>query len=156
MVTTVSANSEQSRAGMMLIVAETGAPSCASIHSGMVYMHSGGVSLQRGHKLWATRLHFIAASTLRLLSSVSPFANSPHPSRTFPPCAFNRVPMKFLKTLFRKTPRDSADQASNGAVTGTLPPIDLARTTRPVKSAGSGEKKPRAAKLTLYMLLSDM
>ncbi|KAJ8502541.1 hypothetical protein ON010_g19187 [Phytophthora cinnamomi] len=59
--------------------------------------------------------------------------------------------MKFLKTLFRKTPRDSADQASNGAVTGTLPPIDLARTTRPVKSAGSGEKKPRAAKLTLLI-----
>ncbi|KAE9312074.1 hypothetical protein PF008_g20045 [Phytophthora fragariae] len=64
--------------------------------------------------------------------------------------------MKFLKSLFRKTPRDGSDNASDVAMTGTLPPIDLSRTTRPVRSEGNGEKKPRVGKITLYMLLSDM
>lgn len=67
--------------------------------------------------------------------------------------------MKFLKSLFRKTPRDGADQATRRErveATGALPPIDLTRTTRPIKSEGDGEKKPRVSKLTLVMLLSDM
>ncbi|EGZ19271.1 hypothetical protein PHYSODRAFT_285258 [Phytophthora sojae] len=67
--------------------------------------------------------------------------------------------MKFLKSLFRKTPREISDQASEratAATAGTLPPIDLARTTRPIRSEGHGDKKPRVGKLTLYMLLSGM
>ncbi|KAG6955030.1 hypothetical protein JG688_00012073 [Phytophthora aleatoria] len=64
--------------------------------------------------------------------------------------------MKFLKSLFGKTPREGAGQVPDVATTCTLPPIDLTRTTRPIKSAGNGEKTPTVGKLTLYMLLSDI
>ncbi|ETP02482.1 hypothetical protein F441_20463 [Phytophthora nicotianae CJ01A1] len=63
--------------------------------------------------------------------------------------------MKFLKFLVDKRSRDSADHAANAA-TGVLPPINLTSPTRPIKSAGNGEKKPKVGKLTLYMLLSDI
>jgi hypothetical protein len=62
--------------------------------------------------------------------------------------------MKFLKTLFHKTPRDQTVEREN--VAGTLPAIDLTRKTRPVTSTGNGEKQPRVSNLTLMMLLSDM
>ncbi|KAL3662114.1 hypothetical protein V7S43_012915 [Phytophthora oleae] len=63
--------------------------------------------------------------------------------------------MKFFKTLFRKNSRDNVDQAANVS-TGTLPPIDMTRTTCPIVSAGNGDKKPKVGKLMLYMLLSDI
>ncbi|KAK1944356.1 Catechol O-methyltransferase [Phytophthora citrophthora] len=63
--------------------------------------------------------------------------------------------MKFFKTLFRKTSHDNAEQVAT-APTGTLPPIDMTRTTRPIMNAGNGDKKPKVGKLTLYMLLSDI
>ncbi|KAG1697244.1 hypothetical protein DVH05_016532 [Phytophthora capsici] len=63
--------------------------------------------------------------------------------------------MKFFKTLFRKTSRANVDQVAN-VPTGTLPPIDMTRATRPIVGAGNGDKKPKVGKLTLYMLLSDM
>ncbi|KAG3087013.1 hypothetical protein PI125_g18775 [Phytophthora idaei] len=64
--------------------------------------------------------------------------------------------MKFLKSLFRKTPREGAGQVPDVATTCTLTPIDLTRTNRHIKSAGNGDKKPTVGKLTLYMLLSDI
>ncbi|KUF77388.1 catechol O-methyltransferase 2 [Phytophthora nicotianae] len=55
--------------------------------------------------------------------------------------------MKFLKFLVDKRSRDSADHAANAA-TGVLPPVNLTSPTRPIKSAGNGEKKPKVGKLT--------
>ncbi|OWY96693.1 Catechol O-methyltransferase [Phytophthora megakarya] len=67
--------------------------------------------------------------------------------------------MKFIKSLFRKTSGDETDKPTKteGTLeTRTLPAIDLTRSTRPVTSNGTGEKKPKVSKLTLYMLMSDM
>ncbi|KAH7460742.1 hypothetical protein KRP22_007697 [Phytophthora ramorum] len=63
--------------------------------------------------------------------------------------------MKILKSLFRKAPRERSNQAPT-ATTEVLPPMDLARTTRPIRSGGNGNKKPKLSNLTLVMMLSDI